>query len=146
MAPAPGTRSYTKAIVTAQMLAQIGAFALPALLPGYIARWDLSKTEAGWLVGICFAAYVVMVPVLVSLTDRIPARRVYMLVPVLPRSHFALFADGFWSALLLRMLAGIGLAGTYMPGLKAIADPLEGTAQSRAVSWHAAGVGISGAV
>jgi hypothetical protein len=32
-----------------------------------------------------------------------------------------------------------------MPGLKAIADPLEGTAQSRAVSWHAAGVGIAGA-
>jgi hypothetical protein len=24
------------------MLAQIGAFALPALLPDYIARWDLS--------------------------------------------------------------------------------------------------------
>jgi len=32
-----------------------------------------------------------------------------------------------------------------MPGLKAIADPLEGTSQSRAVTWHAAGVGISGA-
>jgi MFS family permease len=32
-----------------------------------------------------------------------------------------------------------------MPGLKAIADPLEGAAQSRAVSWHAAGVGIAGA-
>ena len=46
-------------------------------------------------------------------------------------SHFgfALFADGFWSALFLRLLAGIGWAGTYMPGLKAIADPLEGTAQ-----------------
>ena len=33
-----------------------------------------------------------------------------------------------------------------MPGLKAIADPLEGAAQSRAVSWHAAGVGIAGAM
>ena len=32
-----------------------------------------------------------------------------------------------------------------MPGLKAIADRLEGTAQSRAVSWHAIGVGIAGA-
>src|SRR5438552_2232607 len=131
------------------MLAQIGAFALPALLPGYIARWDLSKTEAGWLVGIFFAAYVVMVPVLVSLTDRVAVRRVYMLgtgLTALSHFGFALFADGFWSALLLRLLAGIGWAGTYMPGLKAIADPLEGTAQSRAVSWHAAGVGISGAV
>jgi MFS family permease len=148
LAPAPGTRSYTKAIVAAQMLAQIGAFALPALLPGYIARWDLSKTEAGWLVGIFFAAYVVMVPVLVSLTDRVAVRRVYMLgtgLTALSHFGFALFADGFWSALLLRLLAGIGWAGTYMPGLKAIADPLEGTSQSRAVTWHAAGVGISGA-
>src|SRR5882762_10998477 len=148
MAPAPGTRSYTKAIVTAQMLAQIGAFALPALLPGYIARWDLSKTEAGWLVGIFFAAYVVMVPVLVALTDRIPVRRVYMLgtgLTAISHFGFALLADGFWIGFALRVLAGIGWAGTYMPGLKAIADPLEGVAQSRAVSWHAAGVGISGA-
>ncbi len=148
MALAPGTRGYTKAIVAAQMLAQIGAFALPALLPDYIARWSLSKTEAGWLVGIFFAAYVVMVPVLVALTDRVPVRRIYMLgtsLTALSHFGFALFADGFWSALVLRLLAGIGWAGTYMPGLKAIADPLEGTAQSRAVSWHAAGVGISGA-
>src|SRR5215471_9755101 len=145
---APGTRGYTKAIVAAQMLAQIGAFALPALLPDYIARWNLSKTEAGWLVGIFFAAYVVMVPVLVALTDRVPVRRVYMLgtgLTALSHFGFALFADGFWPALVLRLLAGIGWAGTYMPGLKAIADPLEGTAQSRAVSWHAGGVGISGA-
>ena len=58
-----------------QMLAQLGAFALPALLPGYIARWDLSKIEAGWLVGIFFAAYVAAVPVLLALTDRLPVRR-----------------------------------------------------------------------
>jgi len=108
----------------------------------------LSKTEAGWSVGIFFAGDVVMVPVLVSLTDRVPARRVYVLgtgLTALSHFGFALFADGFWPALLLRLLAGVGWAGTYMPGLKAIADPLEGTAQSRAVSWHAAGVGISGA-
>ena len=49
MALAPGTRGYTKAIVAAQMLAQIGAFALPALLPDYIARWNLSKPRrVGW--------------------------------------------------------------------------------------------------
>ena len=144
----PGSHGYTRAIVAAQMLAQLGAFALPALLPGYIERWSLSAIEAGWLVGIFFAAYVVMVPVLVALTDRMPARRVYMLgtgLTALSHLGFALFADGFWSAFFLRVLAGIGWAGTYMPGLKAITDPLEGTAQSRAVSWHAAGVGISGA-
>jgi MFS family permease len=146
--PRPGSRGYTRAIVAAQMLAQIGAFALPALLPTYIARWDLSMTEAGWLVGIFFAAYVVMVPILVALTDRVPVRRVYMFgtgLTTLAHLGFALVADGFWSGLVLRILAGAGWAGTYMPGLKAIADPLDGVAQSRAVSWHTAWVGISGA-
>ena len=93
----PGSPAYTRAIVAAQMLAQIGAFALPALLPGYIERWDLSKTEAGWLVGIFFAAYVVMVPILVALTDRVPARRVYMLgtgLTALSHLGFALLPTG----------------------------------------------------
>lgn len=145
----PGSRSFVAAMVTAQVLTQIGAFTLPALLPGYIESWHLSKTEAGWLVGIFFAAYVPAVPVLLSLTDRVPPRRVYLLgtgLTALSHLGFALFADGVWTALLMRALAGVGWAGAYMPGLKAIADPLEGTAQSRAVSWHAAGVGIAGAV
>jgi MFS family permease len=146
--PAPGSRSYTAAIVTAQMLAQTGAFALPALLPTYMTRWTLSATEAGWLVGAFFAAYVVMVPILLALTDRYPARRVYLFgtgLTALSHLGFALVAGGFWSALLLRVLAGVGWAATYMPGLKIIADPLEGGAQSRVVSWHALGVGISNA-
>lgn len=146
--PEAAARRFVATVVAAQILVQIGAFALPALLPGYIGRWQLSKTEAGWLIGIFFAAYVAAVPVLVALTDRVPARRVYMTGAALTAlSHlgFALAADGFWSALLLRAIAGIGWAGAYMPGLKLIADRLEGTTQSRAVSWHAAGVGIAGA-
>jgi MFS family permease len=148
MRPAPGTRGYTAAIVTAQMLAQIGGFALPALLPTYMARWTLSATEAGWLVGAFFAAYVVMVPILLALTDRYPARYVYLFgtgLTALSHLGFALVAGGFWSALIFRILAGAGWAATYMPGLKIIADPLEGVAQSRVVSWHALGVGISNA-
>ncbi|WP_270933338.1 MFS transporter [Falsiroseomonas oryzae] len=140
---------FIAAVVIAQVLVQIGAFSLPALLPGYMDRWSLSATEAGWLVGAFFAAYVAAVPILVALTDRVPARRVYMVgagATALSHLGFALVADGFWSALPLRALAGIGWAGCYMPGLKVLADRLEGAAQSRAVSWHAAGVGIAGAV
>ena len=136
------------AIVAAQVLVQVGAFFLPALLPGFIERWSLSAAEAGWLVGAFFAAYVPAVPVLVALTDRVPARRVYLAGAALTAlSHLgmALAADGFWSALALRAVAGAGWAGCYMPGLKAIADRLEGAAQSRAVGWHAMGVGVAGA-
>jgi MFS family permease len=141
-------RRYVAVIVAAQALVQIGAFALPALLPHYLDAWSLTKAEAGWLLGIFFAAYVVAVPVLMSLTDRLPARSIYLVgagATALAHLGFAAFADGFWSALALRALAGLGWAGCYMPGLKAIADPLSGNAQSRAVTLHAAGVGISGA-
>ncbi len=137
------------AIVAAQALVQIGAFVLPALLPVYLERWRLSNTEAGWLIGIFFAAYVVTVPVLVALTDRWPARRVYLAgaaFTALSHLGFALWAEGFWSAFLLRAIAGIGWAACYMPGLKVLADARDSAGQSRAVSWHAAGVGIAGAL
>jgi MFS family permease len=142
------SRKFVWPIVTAQMLVQIGAFSLPALLPAYIDQWHLTSTEAGSLVGIFFAAYVVAVPVLVALTDRVPARNVYVVgagLTALSHLGFAFVADGFWSGLVLRAAAGIGWAGAYMPGLKVIADTLEGDAQSRAVSAHAAGVGVAGA-
>jgi MFS family permease len=142
------TRRFVWSIVAAQALVQIGAFTLPALLPTYIDRWHLTKTEAGALVGVFFAAYVVAVPVLVALTDRVPTRNVYMVgagLTALSHLGFAFVADGFWWGLVLRAAAGIGWAGAYMPGLKAIADTLEGNAQSRAVSAHAAGVGVAGA-
>jgi hypothetical protein len=141
------SRKFIWSIVIAQGLVQIGAFSLPALLPGYIEHWHLTKTEAALLVGIFFAAYVVAVPVLVALTDRVPARKIYVVGAGLTAfSHlgFAVAADGFWWGLILRAVAGIGWAGAYMPGLKAIADTLEGDAQSRAVSAHAAGVGVAG--
>jgi predicted MFS family arabinose efflux permease len=86
--------------------------------------------------------------VLVALTDRIPTRRVYAVgagLTALAHLGFAFLADGFWPALMLRALAGVGWAGAYMPGLKAIADTLQGPAQSRAVSLHAASVGVAGA-
>jgi MFS family permease len=149
MPATPGTPRFIAAMVAAQALTQIGAFTLPALLPGYIAAWSLTGTQAGWLIGIFFAAYVPAVPVLLALTDRVPARRIYLVgtgATALAHLGFALLAEGFWSALACRALAGIGWAGAYMPGLKAIADPLSGPAQSRAVSWHAAGVGVAGAL
>src|SRR5215471_15278640 len=148
MGEAGSSRKFVWSIVAAQVLVQIGAFSLPALLPGYIDQWHLSSIEAGSLVGIFFAAYVVAVPILVALTDRVPTRNVYVVgagLTALSHLGFAFVADGYWWGLILRAAAGIGWAGAYMPGLKVIADTLKGDAQSRAVSAHAAGVGVAGA-
>ena len=133
----------------AQVCAQIGAYTWPALLPGFIADWHLSNSEAGWITGVFYAAYTVAVPVLVTLTDRVDARAVYLSgVALTIASHwsFAVFADGFWSAIVARALAGVGWAGTYMTGLKLLADRVDPILMSRAVAGHAASIGIAGAL
>src|SRR5437016_5328100 len=40
--------------------------------------WSLSNTEAGWISGIYYAAYTIVVPLLSSLTDRVDPKRVYL--------------------------------------------------------------------
>lgn len=130
----------------AQSLAQIGAMAFAALLPAFFAEWSLSHAEAGWLSGIMFGAYAAAVPILLPMTDRVEARRVYaaaVSATMLSHLGMAVLADGFWTGMVFRALNGIGWAGTYMVGLKALSDQVEGPAQSRAVAVHGASTGIS---
>src|SRR5262245_11849859 len=136
-------------VCVAHVCAQIGAYTWPALLPGFIADWRITNGQAGWITGLFYAAYTVSVPFLVTLTDRIDPRSVYLTgVGLTVASHvgFAAFADGIWSAGAARILAGIGWAGTYMTGLKLLADRVEPALMSRAVAGHAASIGIAGAL
>ncbi|MCH9012426.1 MAG: MFS transporter [Proteobacteria bacterium] len=123
----------------------LGFSTFPALQPALLAEWVLSNTEAGWINGIYFAAYMAAAPVLVSLTDRVDPRRVYAIgavVSVFSAVGFALLAEGFWSALVMRGLSGMGLAGTYMPGLKALTDHIDERLRSRAVAFYTASLSI----
>jgi predicted MFS family arabinose efflux permease len=136
-------------VCAAQVLVQIGAFFWPALLPGMIPLWQLSNSEAGWITASFYGAYMVSVPVLVTLTDRVDPKRVYLFgVAATVAGHlmFAMFAEGFWSALATRALTGMGWAGTYMTGLKLLADRVDAKMMSRATAGHAASIGISGAL
>src|SRR6266852_1353712 len=136
-------------VCIAQVCAQIGAYTWPALLPGFIAEWHITNGEAGWITGLFYAAYTVSVPFLVTLTDRVDPRSVYLTgvsLTVVSHVAFAAFADGPGSAAAARILAGVGWAGTYMTGLKLLADRVEPALMSRAVAGHAASIGIAGAI
>ena len=136
-------------VCIAQVFVQIGSAFWMALLPGMIALWQLSNSEAGWITAIFFGAYMVSVPVLVTLTDRFDTRSVYLLgvtLTIVGHVLFSTVADGFWSALVSRALTGVGWAGTYMTGLKLLADKVAGRLMSRATAGHAASIGISGAL
>ena len=145
----PAAGRLVAIVCTAQVLVQIGAYFWPALLPGLVDRWALTYTEAGWITAVFYGAYMVSVPILVTLTDRVDPRRIYLLgvgLTIAGHLYFGFAADGFWSAVAGRVLAGIGWAGTYMTGLKLLADMVDERMMSRAVTAHAASIGISGAL
>ena len=129
----------------AEALTMTGFAAYTTLLPTLQREWNLSNSEAGLISGIYFAGYVAAAPILTSLTDRLDSRYIYVLACVmsfLGAAGFMLFAEGLWSALFFQVLLGAGLGGTYMPGLKMLADQLEGSSQSRSVGFYTASFGL----
>jgi len=123
----------------------------PALLPLLQGEWGLNNSRAGVISGIFFAGYMAATPVLVGLTDRIDARRIYLLATTMAFCGclgFALFARGLLSAMFFQVLVGAGLAGTYMPGLRLMTDHFPGATPSRAVAFYTAtfGLGTTGSL
>jgi MFS family permease len=139
----------TATMCVAEALSMTGFAAYTTLLPQLQREWELSNSGAGLIGGIYYAGYMAAVPVLTSLTDRIDSRRVYLwacVISSLGAAGFALYAQGLWSALLFQFLIGFGLGGTYMPGLKALTDHLEGSAQSRATAFYTASFGLGSSI
>ncbi|HMH17086.1 MAG TPA: MFS transporter [Burkholderiales bacterium] len=130
----------------AHVASMLGFSAYATLLPRLQDEWGMNNSQAGFISGMFFAGYMAAVPLLTSLTDRVDARRVYLVSSVaasLGLLGLALFASGMKSAALLQVAAGAGIAGTYMPGLRALTDNVQGTrAQSRAVAFYTAVFGL----
>lgn len=125
-------------IIAAMFVANVGGMtsmvSFPTLVLMFQSAWDLNNTEAGWISGVYFAGYVVAVPVLTGLTDRIDPKKIIlasMALGVFAAAAFSLWASGLWSATLWRFLQGVSFAGTYMPLIKALSDALPGSKQNR---------------
>jgi MFS family permease len=141
----PAALRLTLTLCAAEVLHMTGFAAYTTLLPTLQREWALSNSEAGLVSGVYYAGYVVATPVLTSLTDRVDARRVYLIACALSiagAAGFMLLANGLAAALVFQVLIGAGLGGSYMPGLKMLADQLEGAVQSRSVGFYAASFGL----
>ena len=141
-------------LVAAMCLGQVGNLLPHVALPATMAQhlmplWGLGGAEAGLMAASYAFGYMLAVPVLTTLTDRVDARLILLggsALSGLATIAFGLWADGLASAMLLWGLAGIGFGGAYMPGLKALTDRL-GPGNSRAVTFYTSsysfGVGLS---
>ncbi|MFI5000056.1 MAG: MFS transporter [Reyranellales bacterium] len=144
-----------RTLVAAMAVGQVGGLlphvTVPATMSAHlIPLWHLSNGEAGLMASAYALGYMVAVPFLTTLTDRIDARRILIggsLVNALATVAFGLLADGMISAMILWALVGAGFAGAYMPGLKALTDRLDPGDSSRSVTLYTAsfsfGVGLS---
>jgi predicted MFS family arabinose efflux permease len=144
-----------RALVAAMCVGQVGNLLPHVVVPAIMAvhlipLWGLSAAQAGFMAGAYAFGYMLAVPVLAALTDRIDARLVLLFGSILSglaTAAVGLFADGLWSATVLWALAGIGFAGAYMPGLKALTDRLPPQDASRSITLYTSsfsvGVGLS---
>jgi MFS family permease len=136
------------AIFVGQSLGMAGIVSFPALLPQFRQLWSLSGSEAGLISDIYFAGYIVAVPVLSALTDRLDPRRIYVLSLLggaVTAFGFAAFADGAASAALWRFLQGAAFGGAHMPGMRALCDAVPAERQTRSVAVYTSSftVGVS---
>jgi len=144
-----------RSVIVAMCVGQLGSLlphvVVPSILAAFlIPEWHLSGAQAGLLAGSGAAGYMLTVPVLATLTDRIDARKILIAgsaLSALGTLLFGIFASGLWSGALFNAVAGVGFAGAYMPGLKALTDRLAPGDSSRAITLYTSsfsfGVGLS---
>lgn len=126
-----------------------GLMTWQTLIPILVPAWRLSAVEAGWLSGSSHLAYAVAAPFVVAVTDRIDARGVVLAGlagSVVAGIGLALLADGFWSAMIWKLLGGVATAATYMPGLKALSDRLHGPEPGRLQAMYTASYSLGTAL
>ena len=96
-----------------------------AALPFIQQQWDLNNTQAGMIYSAYLAGYAVSALFVIPLTDRLGPKPIMLTsatVSVVAHTLFPLVASGLVSAAVLRAIAGVGLVGVYMPGLRVISE------------------------
>ena len=144
-------RTRMLAVASAALLLSVLIwFNYSAVLPLVVADWGLSGTRAGVVFGAFQAGYLLAIVPAGVLVDRHSPRYVIAAgatVAGLLSLGFALLADGFLAGTLLRFVAGTGMAGVYVPGMRFVTDWYgtadRGTAMGLYVGTFSLGSGLS---
>jgi MFS family permease len=105
----------------------------------FAAGKERRDTTSGWIASAYYGGYMLAVPILSSLTDRFDARSVWLSAIALAAAGavgFGTISQGPMTAVLCQAVAGAGLAGTYMPGLKLMHDRIPGVLHPRQVAFY----------
>ncbi len=110
-----------------------------AVLPLLRTEWGMNNTQAGMIFSVYQLGYIASGVILSILTDRMNTRTIFIAAAcwsAIANLLFALFAHDFSSGMLLRALTGLGMGGTYMPGLKLVAERFDSASRGRAIGLY----------
>ncbi len=136
---------YTPLMLMAQTCALLGFACYAVVLTPLQDEWQLSNFQSGLIASAFFFGYMLAVPLATALTDRVDARKVYLVGGICATCGLlgmGLFAHNFYTALFFMALNGAGLAGTYMPGLKILSDRIQSGELTRHIAFYTAFFGI----
>ena len=136
---------YTPLMLMAQTCALLGFACYAVVLTTLQEEWHLSNLQSGLIASAFFFGYMLAVPLATALTDRVDARKVYLiggLSATCGLLGMAFFAFNFWTAMIFMAINGAGLAGTYMPGLKILSDRIQTGELTRHIAFYTAFFGI----
>ena len=137
--------AYTPLMLMAQTCALLGFACYAAVLTTLQEEWQLTNLQSGLIARAFFFGYMLAVPLATALTDRVDARKVYIIGGLMATAGLlgmGLFAYNFWTALHFLAMNGAGLAGTYRPGLKILSDRVQSSEITRHISFYTAFFGI----
>jgi MFS family permease len=110
-----------------------------AVLPILKQEWGMNNTMAGSIFSVYQFGYILSGVLLSTLSDRYNVKHIFIISALWSAAAnllFALYAHDYLSALLFRGLTGIGMGGTYMPGLKLVAERFDSRERGRTVGIY----------
>ncbi len=110
-----------------------------AVLPLLKVEWGMSNTKAGSIFSVYQFGYILSGVLLSTLADRFSIKRIFIISALWSGSAnllFALYAHDYPSAMFFRALTGIGMGGTYMPGLKLVAERFPSSKRGKAIGIY----------
>jgi len=117
--------TWTVWLLTATLaLTLLPSNVVPTAVPLLRQEWDTTDAELGGVFTAYRLGYLAAVLLILPLTDRFRASHVIGGCSAVAALSFLLFpflAHDPWSAALLRFVAGLGLAGVYLPGVRVVA-------------------------
>jgi MFS family permease len=139
------TKNIIICMLCSQVLTLLGFASYAVTLNTLQQEWQLSNFESGFIASIFFFGYIGFVSFATVLTDRLDARKIYLVgvsIELIGLAGLATVTNGFYSALFFMLLNGAGVAGAYMPGLKIITDRVKTGELTRYISFYTASFGI----